>query len=145
MKPFFTVPEAERVHSELRRYLEQGLIKTPEYLDLVGQPGTTPHEYFEDYVKEEKDLLKEHKSAFKQLIKSNGIRFPSDVTFPTFSARLEVFDSFKDLSTRVKILLHEYYQYKIGLKEREKEREKERKLFKELLAFVLSEAKSLID
>lgn len=78
-------------------------------MDLVGQPGTTPHEYFEDFAKEEKDLLKEHKSAFKQLIKSNGIRFPSDVTFPTFNARLEVFDSFKDLSTKVKILLHEYY------------------------------------
>jgi regulatory protein YycH of two-component signal transduction system YycFG len=60
-------------------------------------------------VKEEKDVLKEHKSAFKTLIKSNGIRFPSDVPYSAFCARLEVFDSFKNLSMRVKVLLHEYY------------------------------------
>lgn len=65
----------------MMRYIEMGLVRTSEYLDLVGQPGTTPHEYFEDMAKEEKELLKEHKSAFKQLIKSNGIRFPSDVQF----------------------------------------------------------------
>jgi len=95
--------------SALRRYLEMGLVQTPEYLDLVGQPGTTPYEYFEDFAKEEKDVLKEHKSAFKQLIKSNGIRFPSDVSFLAFDGRLEGFDSYKELSSRVKILLHEYY------------------------------------
>jgi hypothetical protein len=108
LQAFNTVAEVDK-GTAFQRYLEMGLVRTPEYLDLVGQPGTTPHEYFEDLAKEEKDVLKEHKSAFKQLIKSNGIRFPSDVTFSAFNCRLEVFDSFKDLSTRVKILLHEYY------------------------------------
>lgn len=64
----------------------------------MGQPGTTPHEYFEDMCKEEKEKLKENKSAFKQLIKQNGIRFPSDVPFTTFNTRLEAFESYNDLS-----------------------------------------------
>ena len=114
-------------------------------MDLAGQSGTTPHEYFEDMCKEEKENLRVYKSAFKQLIKSNGIRFSSDVPFSSFNGRLEAFDSYKDLNTKTKILLHEYYQYKIGLKEKEKEREKERKVIKEIKAFIVSEARMLID
>lgn len=95
--------------------------------------------------KEEKENLRIYKSPFKQLIKSNGIRFSSDVTFPSFNTRLEAFESYRDLNTKTKILLHEYYQYKIGLKEKEKEREKERKLIKEIKAFIISEARLMID
>ena len=94
---------------------------------------------------EEKENLKEYKRSFKQLIKSNGIRFASDVPFPSFNTRLEAYDSYKDLNTKTKVLLHEYYQYKIGLKEKEKEREKERKLQKAVIAFVLVETKLLVE
>ena len=41
----------------------------PKYYNLVGQPGSTPHELFEDTITEEKDLLKIHKPSFKNLIK----------------------------------------------------------------------------
>ncbi len=41
----------------------------PRYNNLVGQPGSTPHEIFEDALNEEKDILKIHKPAFKTLIK----------------------------------------------------------------------------
>lgn len=50
------------------------------YLELIGQVGSTPHEFFEDFVRQEKDLLKNHKSTFKQLVKQNSIRMGSDVT-----------------------------------------------------------------
>lgn len=41
----------------------------PSYYNLVGQPGSTPHELFEDALSEEKDLLKIHKPSFKALVK----------------------------------------------------------------------------
>ena len=41
----------------------------PRYTNLVGQLGSTPREIFEDVVNEERDLLKVHKSPFKQLVK----------------------------------------------------------------------------
>ena len=69
LSPFAAIAEPDRSQSALKKYLEMGLVRTPEYLDLVGQPGTMPIEYFEDLAKEEKEVLKEHKSAFKQLIK----------------------------------------------------------------------------
>lgn len=49
--------------------VKTGFMRDPAYLDLVGQTGSTPLEFFEDLVREEKDRLKEHKSGFKQLVK----------------------------------------------------------------------------
>jgi hypothetical protein len=39
------------------------------YLNLVGQPGSTPHELFVDALVEEGEILKKHKPAFKHMIK----------------------------------------------------------------------------
>ncbi len=39
------------------------------YLDMLGLPGSTPQEIFQDLIKAEKDVLKKHKSSFKTLIK----------------------------------------------------------------------------
>jgi FF domain len=37
----------------------------PRYVNLVGQPGSTPREIYEDALNEERDLLKLHKAPFK--------------------------------------------------------------------------------
>ena len=60
-------------------------MRHPAYLDLIGQSGSTPYDYFEDNVKREKEHLKLHKSAFKSLVKTNGIRLGSDVSQVTFN------------------------------------------------------------
>ena len=65
----------------LVRIVREGLVKHPHYLDLVGQVGSTPLEFYEDLVRQEKDLLKHHKSGFKQLVKQKSIRMGSDVSF----------------------------------------------------------------
>ena len=58
------------------------------YVNLVGQPGSTPHEIFDDALNEERDILNVHKAPFKALIKANGIRFASTVTFEHFDGDL---------------------------------------------------------
>ena len=77
------------VDSTLVKYVRDGLAKHECYLDLVGQVGSTPLEFFEDFVRQEKDLLKHHKSNFKQLVKHNSIRMGSDVTFAQFETVLQ--------------------------------------------------------
>ena len=49
--------------------VKNGLVNHPVYNQLIGQVGTTPHEFFEDFVKIEKEALDEHKSSFKQVMK----------------------------------------------------------------------------
>lgn len=73
----------------LVRIVREGFVKNQQYLDLVGQVGSTPHEYYEDMVRQEKDLLKHHKSNFKSLVKKNSIRMSSDVSYEAFSTVLE--------------------------------------------------------
>lgn len=43
--------------------------ENPVFVNLIGQPGTSPHEFFEHFVNEEKEILKKHKPSFKTLIK----------------------------------------------------------------------------
>ena len=80
---------------------------------MVGQcqsNGSTPHELFEDILKEEKDLLKKHKAEFKKTVKTNNIRFAIDVPFDEFSLGMSQYDFFKTLTEPIaQILLHEYY------------------------------------
>lgn len=66
----------------------------PRYVNLVGQQGSTPHEIFDDLINEERDLLNMHKAPFKQLIKQNGIRFPSNVSFEIFDSDLKRFPEY---------------------------------------------------
>ena len=73
------------------KIVRDGLVKHTAYLDLIGQVGSTPHEYYEDMVREEKEQLKLHKSDFKQLLKSNGIRLGSSVTFDRFETTLTAY------------------------------------------------------
>lgn len=62
--------EEEKVTTRnLVKVVRAGLAKNDCYLDLVGQVGSTPLEFFEDMVRQEKDLLKHQKSNFKQLVK----------------------------------------------------------------------------
>jgi pre-mRNA-processing factor 40 len=51
------------------------LIKTePRYLNLVGQPGSTPKELFEDFIDTEKENFRRQKGALKTIIKVSILR-----------------------------------------------------------------------
>ena len=88
----------------------------PRFFNLFGQAGSTPHEIFEDAINEERDILNVHKAPFKALIKTNGIRFASNVTFELFDVDLQRFPEYQQLSERARHLLHEYYLYKVKQK-----------------------------
>jgi pre-mRNA-processing factor 40 len=88
----------------------------PRYFNLIGQAGSTPHEIFDDALNEERDILNMHKAPFKALIKANGIRFASTVTFELFDTDLQRFPEYQQLSDRARHLLHEYYLYKVKQK-----------------------------
>lgn len=105
----------------LVKVVRDGLVKDKTYLELISQVGSTPLEFFEDFVREEKDSLKHHKSNFKQLVKQNCIRMGSDVTFAQFEANLATFEWYSGQPKEIKVLLYEYYVYKIRHKEIEKE------------------------
>jgi len=85
----------------------------PIYLNLVGQLGSTPHEIFEDAISEERDLLNIHKASFKNLVKTNSIKFSSNIPFEQFDAELKKYPEYGELSDKARHLLHEYYLYKI--------------------------------
>jgi len=82
-------------------------------LNLVGQLGSTPHEIFEDAISEERDLLNIHKASFKNLVKTNSIKFSSNIPFEQFDAELKKYPEYGELSDKARHLLHEYYLYKI--------------------------------
>jgi pre-mRNA-processing factor 40 len=67
----------------------------PRYFNLIGQAGSTPHEIFDDALNEERDILNMHKAPFKALIKANGIRFPSTVSFELFDTDLQRFPEYQ--------------------------------------------------
>lgn len=71
-------------------------------------------------MKKEKDFLKVHKTAFKSLVKQNGIRLGSDVTITHFNEIFNVHQTYATLDESIKVLLYEYYIYKIKHKEMEK-------------------------
>jgi hypothetical protein len=54
-------------------------------------------------------MLKQYKTDFKKLVKTNCIKFPSDVPFEEFDAAVSKFEFFEQLNAAVKVLLHEYY------------------------------------
>lgn len=88
----------------------------PIYLNLVGQLGSTPHEIFEDAISEERDLLNIHKASFKNLVKTNSIKFSSNIPFEQFDAELKKYPEYGELSDKARHLMHEYYLYKIKQK-----------------------------
>lgn len=77
-------------------------------------------EFYEDLVKQEKDLLKHHKSSFKNIVKQNSIRMGSDTVYSQFNATLTPYPWFESQPENIKVLLYEYYVYKINHKEQEK-------------------------
>lgn len=71
---------------------------------------------YEEVVKKEKDLLKEHKDKFKQIVKASSVRFAPTVLFEEFSQKIS--DLYKEkneppVEVKVMHLLHEYYIYKV--------------------------------
>jgi len=107
----------------------------PSYSNLVGQPGSTAHELFDDLVKEEKEILEKYKPPFKSLIKSKGIKFPHDVEFAVFDTRLSQHAEYGSLGPRARVILHEYYLHKVRQKEQEKAK-KSAKALKHLEKFL---------
>ena len=55
-----------------------------EYLNMLGQEGSTPHELFQDKIQELKKEYKKIKKIFKDIILKNKIEFKFQITFEEF-------------------------------------------------------------
>ena len=80
---------------------------------------STARELFEEQSKHQKDLLKQHKDAFKKIVKTNQLRFPIDIKFEDFNAaisKFSIYDSQSQINDYVRHLLLDYYVYKVKQK-----------------------------
>lgn len=51
------------------------------------------------------------------MIRGNDIKFDSDVAFTTFDAALKDYEEYSKLKEMQKVILHEYYLFKLKTKE----------------------------
>uniref|UniRef100_A0A7S2NJI0 WW domain-containing protein n=1 Tax=Zooxanthella nutricula TaxID=1333877 RepID=A0A7S2NJI0_9DINO len=60
-----------------------------QYLDILGQPGSTPHDIFDDLVEELNSKVKEDRAKIKKWAKAAGMTISSASTFEEFEETLQ--------------------------------------------------------
>ena len=116
---------------------ENSYLRLQEYIWAENSSHcSTARELFEEHCKEQKDLLKKHKDAFKQIVKTNQLRFPTDIQFEDFNTAIKKFSIYETQSPvndSVRHLLLDYYVYKV----KQKQADKEKKAIKQISNFIL--------
>ena len=88
-----------------------------EYLNMLGQEGSTPLELFQDKIQELKKEYKKIKKIFKEIIIKNNIEFKFQITFEEFDNLISKYEQSKLISTDMKQLLYEHIKKKLNEKE----------------------------
>ena len=88
-----------------------------EYLNMLGQEGSTPMELFQDKIQELKKEYKKIKKIFKEIIVKNNIEFKFQITFEEFDNLISKYEQSKLISTDMKQLLYEHIKKKLNEKE----------------------------
>ena len=88
-----------------------------EYLNMLGQEGSTPMELFQDKIQELKKEYKKIKKIFKEIIIKNNIEFKFQITFEEFDNLISKYEQSKLISTDMKQLLYEHIKKKLNEKE----------------------------
>ena len=88
-----------------------------EYLNMLGQEGSTPLELFQDKIQELKTEYKKIKKIFKEIIMKNNIEFQYQLTYEEFDSIMSKYEQIKLISEDMKQLL--YQHIKVKLKEKE--------------------------
>lgn len=105
------------------------------YLDLLGQEGSTPKDLFDDVVSILKEDYKRNKDTLKKILKVNSIKFNSETPFEEFEKKLNAFAEFAMIREDMRVILWSNLTQK--LKEKEKEFVKnEKKALRKLGSFI---------
>ena len=105
------------------------------YLNLIGQDGSTPKDLFDDVVSILKEDYKRNKDMLKRILKVNLIKFTADTKFDEFTARLSEYAEFAGIREEMRYVL--WNNLTLKLKEKEKEMNKnEKKILKKLENFI---------
>ena len=88
-----------------------------EYLNMLGQEGSTPLELFQDKKNELKKDYKKVKKIFKEIITKNKIEIKYQTSFEEFDKLLSQYREWKIITTDMKKLLYEHIKKKLEEKE----------------------------
>ena len=88
-----------------------------EYLNMLGQEGSTPLELFQDKKNELKKDYKKVKKIFKEIINKNKIEIKYQTSFEEFDKLISQYREWKIISTDMKKLLYEHIKKKLEEKE----------------------------
>ena len=88
-----------------------------EYLNMLGQEGSTPLELFQDKIYELKKDYKKVKKVFKEIITKNKIEIKYQISFEEFDNLISQYREGKIISTDMKKLLYEHIKKKLEEKE----------------------------
>ena len=88
-----------------------------EYLNMLGQEGSTPLELFQDKIYELKKDYKKVKKIFKEIITKNKIEIKYKISFEEFDNLISQYREGKIISFDMKKLLYEHIKKKLEEKE----------------------------
>ena len=88
-----------------------------EYLNMLGQEGSTPLELFQDKKDELKKDYKKVKKIFKEIITKNKIEIKYKISFEEFDNLISQYREGKIISIDMKKLLYEHIKKKLDEKE----------------------------
>jgi len=106
-----------------------------QYLDMIGQSGSTPHDLFDDFIEELNSKVKEDRAKIKKWAKAAGITISSASTFEGFHDTLQKEEGYMQIPEDTRRGVFDSLHQKAKEQEEEAERnaKKNRKRFVELL------------
>ena len=106
-----------------------------EYLNLLGQPGSTPHDFFNDVIMALRDEYKQNRKILKKILKENTIKFSANISYEAYTDILAQYKEYSDIKNELKPILYEYLVEKLKEKEIEHNR-REVKIANKLYSYI---------
>ncbi len=117
------------------KILVQRIKEESNYLNLLGQEGSTPKDLYDDVVSILKEDYKRNKDTLKKILKVNSIKFNSETSYEDFEQKLNAYADFSMIREDMRFILWNNLTQK--LKEKEKDFLKnEKKALKKLASFL---------
>lgn len=108
----------------------------PEYYNLIGQEGSTPHDFFNDLISTLKEDYKRNKKILKKILKENTIKFSSTISYEAYNDILIEYPTYSKIPSDMKNVLYQHLIKK--LKEKEIEHSKrEKKIADKLYSYII--------
>ncbi|CAI2368037.1 unnamed protein product [Moneuplotes crassus] len=97
------------------------------YHNVLLQSGSKPSDIFYDYIDIEKEKFNEHKTKFKNLLKTKSVRLGADISQEDFHKNLSEHTEYLEFPEDIRNLLYDYYINKVKPKsQRSKDSSKKR-------------------